>query len=54
MYGKKPEMFLANKEECPYKVMSVEGLPNKVEETLDVRKSIVKLFNSKEYHELKL
>ena len=32
--------------------MSIEDL--NVEETLDVRKSIVKLFNSKEYHELKL
>lgn len=34
--------------------MSIQGLTNKVEETLDIRKSIVKLFNSKEYHELKL
>lgn len=34
--------------------MSIEGLTNEVEETLDVRKSIVNLFNSKEYHELKL
>lgn len=32
--------------------MSIEDL--NIEETLDVRKSIVKLFNSKEYHELKL
>jgi hypothetical protein len=34
--------------------MAAEYSPSKVEEILDVRKSIVKLFNSKEYHELKL
>lgn len=34
--------------------MAAEYLQSKVEEALDVRKSIVKLFNSKEYHELKL
>lgn len=53
IYGDKPLMFSRNEEECPYKVIP-KNSPNKVEEILDVRKSIVKLFNSKEYNELKL